>query len=45
MIDNLRDIWHGFHFGMQVLILISHLCACQTPSVPSETPAQQIVQL
>lgn len=43
MIDNLCNIWRGFHFGMQALILISHLCACP-PSFP-ETPFEQTVRL
>lgn len=45
MIDNIRNIWHGFHFGMQVLILISHLGTCQAPPSFPETPFDKTVQL
>lgn len=45
MIENLSNIWRGFRFGIQALLLIGHLCACHTPPAPLETPAKQIVQL
>ena len=43
MQENLKNIWRGFRFGMQAMILMAQICAGHHLAHPPTEPTPQIV--